>query len=123
MLTVRRAFPLAALLVLLLAGRAAGDEHPDAPTTPHLQLTTPMTLLRDDGATRRIPPGRFLDEPTWQALDLRFRELEDAKTRLTAENKSLRGALSSWQPGWGTLGIAVLSSLAAGWAAHRYLLD
>lgn len=116
-----RARSLVVIAALLLASRAAADDTVPPPVV--IQTLTPMILRRDDGAERRVPPGRFLDEQTFQKLDARFRELEASKTRLSAENKSLRGALSSWQPGWGTLLITVASGITNGWAARRYVID
>lgn len=110
---------LAVVIVLVLAARAAAEPCPtqlegDGPPTPHLQTTSSMTLTRDDGAQRRLPPGRFVDEPTWLKLDDKFRELEDTRTRLTAENASLRESVSGWSPGWRTLAIALVTGAAGG---------
>lgn len=73
-----------------------------------------MTLARDDGATRRLPVGRFVDEPSWSMLDTELKRLQDAETRLTAENKSMRETTSGWQPGWISLSTALISGIALG---------
>ena len=111
-----------ACVLLLLSARADGDPAPiciEALTgtgvpTPHLKLTSPMTLARDDGRTRRLPVGRFVDEPSWSLLDAEMKRLQDTETRLTAENTSLRKSTSGWQPGWKTLGSVLITGIALG---------
>jgi hypothetical protein len=52
-----------------------------------------------------LPVGtHVLEPPAWDKLDAETRRLQDAETRLTAENKSLRSqAGNGWRPGWKTL--------------------
>lgn len=98
---------LAVLLVLAWAGAAAGDPAP-APDPAHvLHLHTGSHVVTLGGSTLDLPPGWFLPEPRWDALDAETKRLQDAETRLTAENKSLRSAAGAWSPGWRTLIIAV----------------
>ncbi len=97
-MTSRRVLAVtAALCVLLLARNAAGDCDP-APC----RLKTPATITTDGGTSVRVPPGRFLSETTWLRLDAEVRRLQDAETRLTVENKSLKESAGS--PGWGLIG-------------------
>lgn len=119
---------LAAVVALVLSSSVArADDAAPAPVV--LQTPAPRALCKalptseNVPECRLVPPGRFLDEATWQRLDARFRELEEARTRLTAENKSLRGAVSAWQPGWGTLLLTLAGGVTLGWAAHRYVFD
>lgn len=94
------------------------DPAPPKPLTSYLHLRTPAHVLTDGGADLRLPPGYYLDEPTWGKLDTEVRRLQDSETRLNAENKSLKTSLSGWQPGWWTLAGAVAGGLAIGWYAH-----
>lgn len=84
----------------------------DAPC--HLRMRDPSTLITYKGDTFTLPPGRFLDENTYSALDTEWKRLQDQETRLTAENKSFRKTMDTWQPGWITLTIATLSGIATG---------
>lgn len=52
---------------------------------------------------RRLPPGRFLDEPEWSKLDTEIRRLQETETRLKAENNVYKNAADGWSPGWKTL--------------------
>lgn len=80
-----------------------------------LLLPTPTTIQRHtDGATRDLPPGRFLDELTWQALDAEMRRLQDAETRLTEQNRYMREKVEGWSPGWKTLAITLAAGLVLG---------
>lgn len=72
------------LLVLLLRASAVAD-----PLSPR-RFRSAATVQTDGGSTLRIPPGYFLDEPTWEKLDLQVRKLQESKTRLEAENTELR---------------------------------
>lgn len=57
-----------------------------------------------------LPAGFFLSEETYAKLDAKVRELQDAQTRLTAENTSLRTTASQWSPGW----ISLVTALVVG---------
>lgn len=85
---------------------------------PRLMCIPPLAA---DARCITLPPGRFVDEATWLELDVSLREAQDARTRLTAENKSLRASAAGWQPGWRTLAATVLAGLAAGWYVHDKL--
>ncbi len=54
------------------------------------KLKSPSTLTTEKGSTLKLPPGYFLDEPTWLERDLEMRRLQEQETRLRAENRSLR---------------------------------
>ncbi len=62
----------------------------------------------------RLSAGYFMDEPTYAKLDLSVKALQDDKTRLEAENASLRKTVSTWQPGWKSLLVTTLTALALG---------
>ena len=63
-----------------------------------------------------LPVGFFLDESSYSKLDVEMKRLQDAETRLTAENTSLRQSAKAWQPGW----ITVLSTLTIGVIVGAY---
>ncbi len=101
---------VAALVVTLLLATRAAAEPPPAPT----HFTVPVTC-QDDATpphTIRLDPGYYLDADTWDYLDTRVRELQNAETRLTAENKSLRD--SAGGAGWWWVAAGVTLGAAAG---------
>lgn len=104
-----------ALVVTLLAASATAG-----PLPPPIEVTEEVTLKADTGEELRVPPGRYLPEPTWHALDLEMRRLQDAETRLAAENQSLRSSLDEG-PGWGTwvtIGLALAAGIGVGAIAY-----
>lgn len=106
--------------VLLASASAAADPDPTSPPavpilTDWLHFNTPAHVVTDGGADLRIPMGYFLDEPTWAKREVELKRLQDAETRLTAENTSFRASASSWQPGWVTAAIVFAGGLASGW--------
>lgn len=120
--TKRRKLQLAvAAGVILLARAATADPSPTPPhgttgggsTFDHIE--TPSTCRSDGGTDFRLPPGYFLDEPSWKRYDADVKQLQDDRTRLTAENASMKASLSSWQPGWWTLLGVAASAAAGGW--------
>jgi len=55
-----------------------------------------------------------MDESTWSRLDTEMRRLQDAETRLTAENESLRESANEIGFGWYALGAALVVGFAGG---------
>lgn len=83
-MTCRKLVALAAALgVMLLASGAAAE-------TTHLR--SPSTCQTDGGSSVRFPPGVFVPDPDWLRIDTEVRRLQDAETRLGAENRVLRDA-------------------------------
>lgn len=78
-----------------------------------LRFKTPAVCTTEGGSTVSVPPGRFLPERHWVALDIEFRDMEDRVTRLEAENKSLK-ATESDGPGWKLPTLALLVGIAIG---------
>lgn len=127
-----RAFAAALLALLLSAGGAAAQPVAPSPEVPEAgpdvpeaidgpaRLHGPSTATLDTGTRVRLPAGYFLPEPYWNALDVEMRRLQDAETRLAAENESLRSSGSTW--GWGTVGIAA-GALVAGIVGGVYAFD
>lgn len=96
----------AALVVTLLAAGAAADPAPEPP----IHLKSPSEVRTARGSELRLPPGYFLPEPTWAKLDNEIRRLQEAETRLKAENESLRAVPST---SWGSWTLAA-GALAGG---------
>ena len=53
------------------------------------------TMRSAAGSVIELPPGVYVEEPDWIKLGVEVCRLQDAETRLTAENKSLVTALRS----------------------------
>lgn len=119
--------------VLLVPASADADDaddasSPDPARLPMLILPAPRVVCKDRPTLehvpecRDLPPGRFIDEPAFQALDVELKTLQTDKVRRDAENKSLRETASGWQPGWRTLAATFATGFVAGaYAAHRWL--
>lgn len=107
----RRLAAACVLSVTLLAGARVAAEP--------IHLQTPSEVNTDGGSTIRLPAGYFLDEELWAKLDLEVKRLQDAETRLRAENESLT-ASGAW--GWGTVAL-VATALAAGAAGGWWLAE
>lgn len=63
-----------------------------------VHVHSPSHVVTDGGSKLDLPPGYFYDEALHAALDVEVKRLQDVETRVTAENKSLRETLSTWQP-------------------------
>jgi hypothetical protein len=107
---------ITAIVLAAASGTAYGEPSPST-----LHMRTPSTLTTDGGTTLHLPPGYFQDEPTHDKLDAEIRRLQDQEVRLTAEGKSLRASLGTWQPGWLTLAATIVVGGAAGWYLHDRL--
>lgn len=125
----------------LLCHAAYGDPAPCGPnsTTPmpcpqqpssgsaaipgliYLHILSDFDIKTSGGSELHLPSGFFVDEPNWKKLDDAFKVRADEGTRLTAENKALKEALSGWQPGWKTLASALAVGLVGGWYLHDKL--
>jgi hypothetical protein len=96
----RRACALVAALIVLHVTRPAGGEP--------IKVKSPSTLRTDKGSEVRLPPGVFLSQPEYDELDVEVRRLQDAETRLRAENISLRNSLRDTPSPWiGLVGVAL----------------
>lgn len=116
MLSRRRTVLLAGFLAMY---PAPTDAEPYTPKPGEiLHLNTATTGKTDGGTDLRLPPGYFLDEPTFTAKDLELRSSQETITRLKGENESFRKTTKSWQPGWKTLTTSLLVGLAGGWYIH-----
>lgn len=100
---------VAIFLSIILAARVSVADPPTIPT----RLNSRAHVTTEGGTDLDLPPGWYVVPPDkWSALDLEMRRLQDAETRLTAENESLRGSTG----GAGFL-LVVCGALAAGFAA------
>jgi hypothetical protein len=109
----RASCAVVAAVVLLFAARAAAE--PPPPT----HLTTPV-VCRDDAdppnELQLAPDTIILTPEAWDNLDLKVKDLQESRTRLTAENESLR---ESARPSWWWAVSALAAGAAAGYAAGR----
>ncbi len=99
-----------ALVVYLLAARAAADPAP----SDRLRMRDSSSLTLKSGRVLELPPGRFTEERTFEKDETELKRLQDQETKLGAENRSLRDSAAGWQPGWRTLLLAVASGAMIG---------
>jgi hypothetical protein len=105
-------------LLILTSSPGAADPIGDVSRpSKYVQTEAPRLLCMPPTPPDRcieLPIGRFVDEGAWGRLDVELRRLQDAETRLKAENVSLKGSLSGWSPGWRTIIVAISTGLAGG---------
>lgn len=94
-----RAAVIAAVAISLYARDARGEDV----VTGVQHIQSESTLISDGGSILRLPPGYFLPDAKFNALDLELRRLQEQEVRLDAENRSLRKSAETWSPGWKTL--------------------
>lgn len=134
----RAAALVVAVLVLLASTRTAGADGdagagaaettsaavepapPPAPALPPLHFARPIVITTASGRTLDAPPGYYLADPTFAALDAELRRSQDAETRLGAENESLRRSASE-RPGLALLLGAAAIGVAAGMGVGVYV--
>lgn len=103
-----------AALFTLSARQAYGDAPVDTPSPSH--MPTPRIACREAELADcvRLRPGYWVDEAWWTKHDEELKSAQDARTQLTAENKSLRTTASGWQPGWKTLALTLAVGISLG---------
>lgn len=113
-----RGFVVAFALVVLTPSNAFADENPCP--DPGCRLKSPSTLTTERGSVLQLPPGYFLDEPTWLRRDAELKAAQDRVTLLKAENESFRkdAAKFSWAP---VIGSAI--SLVGGVLLYHYIRE
>lgn len=113
---------LTALIVIALTTssvRADGPVTAPEPVSP-TRLRSAATVETDGGTRLRLSPGFVLVPPDkWEAMDLQVQGLENDRTRLTAENESLKTSLRQSRPPWLWIGTALAAGFAAGAAYGR----
>lgn len=129
-MTRRRRAAILVALAVVLSARSAGSDPAPAPAPappaaeatvpdpapelpPTLHFSRPATLTSASGRIVLVPPGYYLPDPVYDALDLELRRAQDAETRLAAENESLRRSASATPGGKLLVGVAVVA-LAVG---------
>lgn len=109
---------VAFLALVVRSSQARGDGDPEAMPVPHLRMRAPATLRASNGHDYLIPEGAHVLAPdAWSKYDAELRELQEARTRLTAENQSFRKSAAEWKPGW----VTIVSVLAVGISGGVYL--
>ena len=92
------------------AAAVAADPAPGAP----IHVQTESQIVTYGGSRLTLPPGYFMDEPAWAKLDGEVRRLQDAETRLTAENKSLRSSARAFSCDVKCVALLVVVGVATG---------
>lgn len=111
----RRLAALVVAAVIVESPRATGEPYVPAPLEV-LHLKSSSTARTDKGSDLRLPPGYFMDEPKFAQLDSELKTLQDARTRLEAENASLRKSASQdISFGWIALSTALVLGLSGGY--------
>lgn len=101
---------IAVVLASALAARSAGGD-------PVTHLKTPSEVHTQGGSVLQLPPGYFLDEPTYKEKDGELRRLQEQETRLKAENESLRKSARKSPWDW-----RIVSAAFAAGCAFVYLV-
>ena len=114
---------VAVVSMAIVTSAGSAQPTPD-PAPPFVHLHSPRLAClgnqSEPSGCIRLPAGYFLDEPTYDKLDVSVKALQDAKTKLEAENANLRKTVSTWQPGWKSLLVTTLTALALGaYAEHK----
>lgn len=105
-----------AFLALALVTRSAWADPSFAHLhSPRLACLGTVQTLED---CVQLAAGYFMDEPTYNRLDAEMKRLQDAETRLRAENSSLK---ESAQPGWMVLASALAVGVVLGVYVDRKL--
>lgn len=114
MISVRFRTKLAIAALFTLSARQAYGDAPDTPSPSH--MPTPRIACREAAPADcvRLGPGYWVDELWWARHDEELKSAQDARTQLTAENKSLRTTASGWQPGWKTLALTLAVGISLG---------
>lgn len=109
---------LSALIIATLVLRpvvAEADPQPMPTEQITLRSGEGELCLKVTGKCFTIPQmSRVLAPPAADRVDAELRRLQDAETRLAAENKHMRERVSGWSPGWKTLAVTMLTGIATG---------
>lgn len=100
----------AIVVACALAARSAGGE-------PTLHLKTPSEVHTQGGTNLTLPPGYFMDEPTFDEKNAEMKRLQEQETRLGVENQSLRKSARKSPWDW-----RIVSAAFAAGCAVTYLL-
>lgn len=103
--------PRVALLLAVLAGSAHAD--------PPKHFKNGGTVTTPKGVTVVLPPGYYITEPDYNRLDVELRRLQEAETRLAAENASLRKSASTDWLRWFAIGAVVGAAGVTGYVVWK----
>lgn len=87
-MSTSRMFIIASAVLALCAREAFGDENPCP--DPGCHVKNGGVLATPKGTVLLLPPGYYLDEPTWKRRDDELKLAQELNTRLKAENESFR---------------------------------
>lgn len=77
-------------VVMALGARSAfGDDENPCPD-PGCHFPNGGVIATPKGALLKLPPGHYLDDPTWEKRDVELSLSQELNTRLKAENASFR---------------------------------
>lgn len=120
---------VAITVLLLLSGVAYGDNvkfpvKVESGTPEPLRPMSEATCTTEAGSTFKVAPKSVILLPqSWDVLDYEVHRLQEAETRLTAENESFRRAnIQGAQPSWASiviLAVAVAAGAGVGYWASR----
>lgn len=103
---------VAALVVLSAVAALVMLSAPASAETLHLLEGAKCTTT--GGVELALPPSYIVEESVWDRLDAEMRRLQDAETRLGAENESLR---KSAEHPWAWAASAFAAGIALGTVA------
>lgn len=113
----RRALVGSTIAFVLVASSTAAADPADLPRD-HVTVESSDVTIVVPGPTPKIfglPVGsHVLTPPAWERTDVEFKRLQEAETRLKAENDSFRKTMQSWQPGWKTAASVLVVGIATG---------
>jgi len=99
------------VVVLVLATCTPAYADPPPPDRP-IKFPESVEIIYGAGESKRLPPGYWLDESHWDTLDRELRRLQDAETRLEAENEVFRKeAGMSWRIALAVFGLGVAAGV------------
>ena len=115
---MRRVIAALTVVVVIVAASPAAAE-PEPPT----EVTAPAVCRDNADPPNELtlaPGSMILTGAAWANLDTRVRGLQEDRTRLTAENQSLReSAAAGGFPSWWWIAAGVAAGAAAGFWAGR----
>lgn len=104
------------LALVVLTARAAADPTP-VEQDPPIHFVHGVHVLTPGGADLTLPPGYYLSEPAYDKVDAEVRRLQDAETRLTAENGALKHDVERGSSWW-VVAAGIVSAGLGALAAH-----
>lgn len=113
--------PMRKLLVVVIIAVLQGAAYADPPTKP-AQFQSATVCTTTAGSKIELPPGWWIVPPErWSELDLELRRLQEAETRLKAENATLTASIENARPAWYWISGALVAGFTGAlvWKAVR----